>query len=371
MNFFELHIGDYAEATSHLNWLEDAAYSRLLRKYYATERPLPVDLKETQRLVGAKSKAERVAVEKILNEFFELREDGWHNPRADEEIERYRQGEPEREVRRENQNLRQQKHRAERAQLFKDLHSAGQVPHWNVSIGELRSLHAQFCAVTTRTVTRDSVTPVTVSSNAPETAPVTPATATHSHFPLPTSQSPLPTSQFQEHTQKGVEAGDESRPPTTPAPTPSHGSDPSHIPTRAAAVCVAMRAEGLIAANPSHAGLLELLAAGAEVGEFAQAAKEAIAKGKGFAYALAIVRGRRADAERIASHSGNGLDPEGSAAFEELVESDGSRPERTQALQAAIDAAGGWMRIRTMSRAEAGNVKRDFCRAYTEARRRA
>lgn len=86
MNFYKHHIGDYAQATAHLSFVEDAAYSRLLRKYYAEERPIPADLKAAQRLVGARSKEEREAVQTVLEEFFELQEDGWHNKRADEEL---------------------------------------------------------------------------------------------------------------------------------------------------------------------------------------------------------------------------------------------------------------------------------------------
>jgi len=90
MNYYEHHIGDYAEATLHLSFVEDAAYSRLIRKYYSTERPLPADLKQVQRLIGARTKEERQAVADILDEFFELEADGWHNKRCDAEIARYR-----------------------------------------------------------------------------------------------------------------------------------------------------------------------------------------------------------------------------------------------------------------------------------------
>jgi uncharacterized protein YdaU (DUF1376 family) len=69
--------------------VEDAAYSRLIRKYYAQEKPLPVELKAVQRLVGARTKEEREAVEAVLSEFFHLLDDGWHNTRCDEEIARY------------------------------------------------------------------------------------------------------------------------------------------------------------------------------------------------------------------------------------------------------------------------------------------
>jgi uncharacterized protein YdaU (DUF1376 family) len=72
LNYYEHHIGDFAEATAHLSFVEDAAYSRLIRKYYAQEKPLPADTKAVQRLVGARSKDEREAVDSVLHEFFDL-----------------------------------------------------------------------------------------------------------------------------------------------------------------------------------------------------------------------------------------------------------------------------------------------------------
>lgn len=89
MNYYEHHIGDYAEATSHLSFVEDAAYARCIRKYYSSEQPLPPDIKAVQRLVGARTREERQAVETVLKEFFDLRQDGWHNRRCDEELGRY------------------------------------------------------------------------------------------------------------------------------------------------------------------------------------------------------------------------------------------------------------------------------------------
>ena len=91
MNYFEHHIGDYAQATAHLTFAEDAAYHRLLRKIYADEKPLPDDVKAVQRLVAARTKEERQAVVDVLNEFFVLQADGWHQARADREISRYQE----------------------------------------------------------------------------------------------------------------------------------------------------------------------------------------------------------------------------------------------------------------------------------------
>lgn len=90
MKYFQLNIGDYAQATAHLTWLEEAAYWRLLRRYYADERALPADIQAVQRMVGARTRWEKQAVETVLREFFTLEDDGWHHKRCDAEIERYR-----------------------------------------------------------------------------------------------------------------------------------------------------------------------------------------------------------------------------------------------------------------------------------------
>ncbi len=188
MNYFELHIGDYEAATAHLSLLEDAAYGRLLRIYYRTERPLPADTKQVCRLVRAASKPERDAVQAVLDEFFELREDGWHQVRCDEELQRYADREPEREAKKANEDTRLKRHREERAALFKALNDAGQHAPWNTKIEALRAMVAPLQK---QTATAPATQPETPVPPLPATAPATPATATHGNVPPPpTSQSP-------------------------------------------------------------------------------------------------------------------------------------------------------------------------------------
>ena len=86
MNYYEHHLGDYYRKTSHLTLLEHGVYRRLLHLYYIHEAPLSPKIEDIQRLVGARTKKERDAVETIVNEFFTLADDGWHNSRCDEEI---------------------------------------------------------------------------------------------------------------------------------------------------------------------------------------------------------------------------------------------------------------------------------------------
>lgn len=88
MRFYRHHIGDYRAATSHLSWDEDAAYRRLLDIYYATEHPLPADVAQVCRLARATSPSQRRAVETVLREFFVLLDDGWHQKRCDDELQK-------------------------------------------------------------------------------------------------------------------------------------------------------------------------------------------------------------------------------------------------------------------------------------------
>lgn len=176
--------------------LEDGAYRRLLDIYYAREAPLPKDPREVCRLARAVTKQERDATQRVLREFFIEQEDGWHQRRCDEEIERYRHSEPEREARKANEAARNRRHREERAALFEALRAVGQHPDWNAPIGEVRALHKRYC---TGPATPPATPPETLQVPLQATASATPATATHSHFPLPTSQYPIDTSPQASH----------------------------------------------------------------------------------------------------------------------------------------------------------------------------
>lgn len=84
---------------------------------------------------------------------------------------------------------------------------------------------------------------------------------------------------------------------TAPRPSPPK---PSTTATPEGQACQAMRAAGLASVDPADPRLRELVKAGVQAEEFAAAATEAVAKGKKFAYALAVVAGRRADAVELA-----------------------------------------------------------------------
>jgi hypothetical protein len=68
LNYYERHIGDYLKDTAHLSLLEHGVYGRLLDVYYTRE--CGIEDGTAARLVGARSKEERSALESVLNEFF-------------------------------------------------------------------------------------------------------------------------------------------------------------------------------------------------------------------------------------------------------------------------------------------------------------
>ncbi|MGL5181000.1 YdaU family protein [Herbaspirillum huttiense] len=179
MNYYEHHIGDYAEATAHLSFIEDAAYSRLIRKYYAQEKAMPPDLKAVQRLVGARTKEEKDAVEVVLEEFFELREDGWHQTRCDEVIAKYLESQPEREAKKEAERERQRRTRERRRQLFEALRAHGIVPDFSATMTQLQDMLSRAESQgSSQGVTRDVTPPVTRDNTATQ-------------YPVTNTQSPV------------------------------------------------------------------------------------------------------------------------------------------------------------------------------------
>ncbi|MDY0105298.1 MAG: YdaU family protein [Giesbergeria sp.] len=86
MNHYPHHIGDFNSATRHLTFVERALYRELLDLYYDTERPLNAEVSKLARRVLANTEELREALVVVLEEFFVLADDGWHNDRCDREI---------------------------------------------------------------------------------------------------------------------------------------------------------------------------------------------------------------------------------------------------------------------------------------------
>ena len=77
-------------------------------------------------------------------------------------------------------------------------------------------------------------------------------------------------------------------------------------PTAAGLVCRAMKAEGIADPNPGHPDLLALLEAGTTDVEFVGAARAAVKREKGFAYALGTLKRQRIEAAQTAAAMARG-----------------------------------------------------------------
>lgn len=88
MHYYQFNIGDYRKDTTHLLPIEHYIYRTLIDWYYLDEKPIP---KETQtvirRLRLGNENVENLNF--VLNDYFTLQDDGWHQSRIDEDIINY------------------------------------------------------------------------------------------------------------------------------------------------------------------------------------------------------------------------------------------------------------------------------------------
>lgn len=84
MNYYEKHLGDYARDTGHLSQAEHGAYNLLLDRYYATEQGIPEGI--VYPVARATKPAERAVVDRVLAQFFRLKNGRWLHGRVEEEI---------------------------------------------------------------------------------------------------------------------------------------------------------------------------------------------------------------------------------------------------------------------------------------------
>jgi uncharacterized protein YdaU (DUF1376 family) len=87
MHYYQFHIGDYMSHTRHLSLYEDLAYRRLLDFYFLHEQP--IKHRDVARQIGMREHEEDVLT--VLNEFFLSTPEGFVNPRADKEINQYKE----------------------------------------------------------------------------------------------------------------------------------------------------------------------------------------------------------------------------------------------------------------------------------------
>jgi len=88
ISWYAHYPGDYGRDTAHLSLVEHGAYRLLLDHYHATSAPLPADAAPLYRICRAFDETERKAVDSVLQQFFSRKADGYHNSRADAELQK-------------------------------------------------------------------------------------------------------------------------------------------------------------------------------------------------------------------------------------------------------------------------------------------
>lgn len=87
MHYYKFEIATWHLHTSHLSLVEEAVYFRLINFYYDTETPIPKETHSVIRRLRLTEYADIVA--SVLQEFFILHDDGWHQKHCDDKILEY------------------------------------------------------------------------------------------------------------------------------------------------------------------------------------------------------------------------------------------------------------------------------------------
>jgi uncharacterized protein YdaU (DUF1376 family) len=88
MHYYYHHIGDFIKDTSFLTNEELGIYMKLIWLYYDSESPLENNPATLAIKIGARDKVNQV--EGILNLFFKLENNKWHQSRCNRELENYK-----------------------------------------------------------------------------------------------------------------------------------------------------------------------------------------------------------------------------------------------------------------------------------------
>jgi len=85
MHYYRHEIGHFRAATAALNNQQRYAYMEMIWTYYDKEKPLPDNPRKLALRIGATQED----IELILEIYFDLEDDGWHNKTCDKVLDQY------------------------------------------------------------------------------------------------------------------------------------------------------------------------------------------------------------------------------------------------------------------------------------------
>ena len=107
MQYYQFNIADYKKDTSHLTTLEHGIYRQLLDFYYLEEKPIPKETEWVIRRLRLGSDSDILALNNVLNDFFTLENDGYHQSRCDADIINYHEQAEKKMAKRQGARLHQ------------------------------------------------------------------------------------------------------------------------------------------------------------------------------------------------------------------------------------------------------------------------
>ncbi len=290
MKFWSFFGERWLAKTYHLTMTQECIYFRLVNWAMINERPLPASLRDCAAIARCTTSAHREALQFVLENYWVLTPDGWHQGMVDETLEKWKSSIPQVLRTTVSSRVRNTKLRNDRLQMFVALREIGVFPPVNAGTATLRQLCAE------RNVTPPDAREITETES----------------FRLQVA-TPLPYTKY----QKGIKTG--RAPPVLgghfvpPAPAPFSGkpseNEQPEKPRAVLALAVkAMESAGMSGVFAAHPKLVALIDSGATTEDFGLIAAEAVARRKGFGWALAALAGRRSE---MGLNGATAHDPEG------------------------------------------------------------
>jgi uncharacterized protein YdaU (DUF1376 family) len=88
MHYYQFNVADYRKDTVHLSITEHYIYRQLIDWYYLDERPIPKKTQSVMRRLQLDTDG-LSDLENVLNDFFELTDDGYIHHKIESEIEKF------------------------------------------------------------------------------------------------------------------------------------------------------------------------------------------------------------------------------------------------------------------------------------------
>ncbi len=89
MHYYTFNVGDYRKDTGHLTTLEHGIYRQLIDWYYLDEAPIPKETQVVIRRLRLGSDSDMKSLQNVLDDFFVLQDDGYHQGHCDAVIAKY------------------------------------------------------------------------------------------------------------------------------------------------------------------------------------------------------------------------------------------------------------------------------------------